>query len=240
MMKWMISGPEIASILNLLGEDPNDDRQEAHHEDTVSYEKKFRRDVISFKNVFDEIGNPFQEGDILINAISKQIMSNEAANSIQNAFELGKQQYSDYVHNRLMTCRVSVYERIPKNKLPLFREKNSVSTSKAKLRATSVKQDCKLFASLYVACQTREGDIGEFFVHENHAYPPSISEYGKLRKGNKSEFLKCLDKYGEVDHEPPPLVTAKVIDGAVLVQMTPPGKSKTFEEYSQSFAEVIL
>ena len=111
--------------------------------------------------------------------------------------------------------------------------------SKAKLKAISPKQDSKLFASLYVACQRREGDLGDFFSHENHVYPPSISEYGKLRKGNKADFLQCLEDLEE-NEAASPVATAKEIDGAVLVQMTPPRDVQTFGEYSKVFAHSIF
>ena len=78
----------------------------------------------------------------------------------------------------------------------------------------------------------------DFFTHENHVYPPSISEYGKLRKGNKSDFLHCLEDLEE-NETIAPVVTAKVIDGAVLVQMMPPKNVKTFGEYSKEFAQTI-
>ena len=47
-----------------------------------------------------------------------------------------------------------------------------------------------LYADLYVACQSREGDLDNFFAHRNHAFPVSISEYGKLQKAtSKFHFL---------------------------------------------------
>lgn len=72
-----------------------------------------------------------------------------------------------------------------------------------------------------------------------NSYPPSISEYGKLRKGNKSDFLQCLEELEE-NEAVTPVVTAKVIDGAVLVQMTPPRDVQTFGEYSKEFAQRIV
>ena len=50
-----------------------------------------------------------------------------------------------------------------------FEEKIQYQTSKEKLKMVSIKQDCKLFASLYIACQARDGDLEEFLRHENHA-----------------------------------------------------------------------
>ncbi len=102
----------------------------------------------------------------------------------------------------------------------------------------SLKQDCKLFASLHVACQSRNGDLKEFFKHENHANPPSISEYGSLRKGNKADFLKCIENCGKSILESP-RTTVKILDGAAIVQMMPPGCAKTFGQYSSLFVESV-
>ena len=173
-----------------------------------------------------------------MNVVTRQIVNDEAATSVNSAYDTGKKEYEDYVRQRLIKCEVSIYDPIPKNKLPLFRAKNAVSTSKEKLKMVSLEEDCKLFASLYVACQARNGDLGEFFRHENHANPPSLSEYGKLRKGNKADFLKCIKDHGDTKLECP-TVTAKIFDGAALVQMLPPGSAKTFGQYAQTFAEFI-
>ena len=42
--------------------------------------------------------------------------------------------------------------------------------------------------------QHRTGDLDEFFVHENQPYPPSLSEFRKLRFGKKSDLLTCITK----------------------------------------------
>ena len=91
--------------------------------------------------------------------------------------------------------------------------------------------DCRLYANLYVACQSRKGNLEEFFSHENQYFPISISEIGKLRKCNaKSDFLKCLEHYGQINFEAPS-VNAKIFDGAVYVMMNPPRTVKTYGEY---------
>ena len=70
----------------------------------------------------------------------------------------------------------------------------------------------------------------QFFEHENHSYQPSISEYGKIRKASKSDFLSCLQEYGSSLFTSP-AVTAKVIDGAAAVQCLKPSAAKTVGEY---------
>ena len=70
-------------------------------------------------------------------------------------------------------------------------------------------------------------------MHENHSYPPAISEYGKLRKCNdKSDFLGCIKEI----HEPNranPTVECSVIDGAAFVNVHKPRTSKNFLEYCE-------
>ena len=64
----------------------------------------------------------------------------------------------------------------------------------------------------------------------NHKYPPSISEYGKIRKPtSKSDFLSCLPK--DVITFERPLVDAYVIDGPAFVHMNTPKMSSTYGEY---------
>lgn len=94
----------------------------------------------------------------------------------------------------------------------------------------SLKDDCKLYASLYVACQTREGDLEDFFAHENHSFPPALSSYGKLRQTTKSDGIKILTKLHDPAYEEPD-VTAIALDGAAIVQMVSPKTSKTMGQY---------
>ena len=160
-------------------------------------------------------------------------MNSASGESVRNAENIGKKQYEEYVWKRLVTCEKSIHELIPKNNLPHFRKKNAVSTSKGKLKIASLQDDRKLYASLYVACQSRCGDLADFFAHENHSYPASISEYGKLRKVTKSDFVNILEALGTTRETPPENLTAKVFDGAAIVQMIKSQNAKTYGQYSK-------
>ena len=94
LIKWMIAGPEIARLLELFeNSTDNENNDISHHEDTDAHEKRFRQDVISFKDTFEELGNPFEENDILVNAVSKNIMNEGAAESVRLASVIGQNQY---------------------------------------------------------------------------------------------------------------------------------------------------
>ena len=83
-----------------------------------------------------------------------------------------------------------------------------------------------------MSCQVRDGDLDEFFRHENQAYPPSLSQFGQLRHGSKSDLLNPLDKMSEFETESPN-VDANILDGAAIVNMLKPRFCKTFEDYSK-------
>ena len=64
---------------------------------------------------------------------------------------------------------------------------------KKKKQASALKERVQLYSSLYIGCKLRQADVDEFFWHENHEYPPALSDYVKIQKpATKSYFLKCL------------------------------------------------
>ena len=104
-----------------------------------------------------------------------------------------------------------------------------MSKSKQKI-PTLISEKC-LYANLYVAYQSREGNLDNFFAHENHAFPVPISEYDKLRKAtSKFDFLHCMRSLVNVTYNAPD-VSMKVIDGAAFVNMNRPKSSTTYEKY---------
>ena len=85
---------------------------------------------------------------------------------------------------------------------------------------------------MYITCQTREGNLDEFFNHENQACPPSLSNLGKLRHGAKSDLMDSLEKYVEY-HDKVPVTDVVILDGAAIVNMLRPIEAKTFDDYAQ-------
>ena len=97
---------------------------------------------------------------------------------------------------------------------------------------SSLKSDCNLFSHLYIASKFRDGDLDDFFSHENHPWPPSISEHGKLRlPTKKSDLLSFIDADSIV--EPPSTFHAKIFDGPAIVHSLPNKQVSTFDEYGQ-------
>ena len=84
---------------------------------------------------------------------------------------------------------------------------------------------------MYISCQTHDGDLDQFFEHENQSAPPSWSVGGKLRNGKKADLLSCL-QLERLQTTSAPAGDAEFLDGAAIVQMLNPGTAKTFQNYA--------
>ena len=116
------------------------------------------------------------------------------------------------------------------NSLPSFRCPAPKTKRKQAGQISLLKHDVELFYRLYIVMQHREGDIATFFKHENHPYPPSLSDRGKLQLGKTSDLLTILLEQVEVE-EPLIRYHVKVLDGAAIVHFLPTTNATTFEDY---------
>ena len=125
--------------------------------------------------------------------------------------------------------------------MALFSRPPVSEKTKSQLQVVSLKNDCSLFSRLYVASQVRNGNLDEFFEHENQAYPPALSQNGKLRTGTKSDLVSCLEELvNSRENATHPSVEVIILDGSVIVNMLRPGSAKTFSDYaSQVFLPYV-
>ena len=110
--------------------------------------------------------------------------------------------------------------------------------SKPSARINNLHRDVNLFSRLYIASQTRDSDMDDFFAHENHPWPPSLASNGIMHSSKKSDLMDCLESMSPtVDSEPK--VDVIIIDGAALLHNFDPKKSQTnapvntFADYSE-------
>ena len=178
------------------------------------------------------MGNPFEEDskDLLV-LDTKDIMGDGVVQTVQNVVIIGQKQYDTFVKERFEDRTKPVTETIKKNKLPLLHEPLERTPTKEAQRVASLKSDCALFSRLYIACQSRDGNLEQFFTHENQPWPPTLAQMGKLRQGQKSDLVKCLEKLTKPSANNPQADVA-IVDGAVVVQMLCPGIVRTFQEYA--------
>ena len=78
---------------------------------------------------------------------------------------------------RLRDRSKPITDTISRNNVTLFNEQSQKRKTKSQETVTLLKSESSLFARLYVAYQTRYGDLDNFFSHENQPFTPSLSSY---------------------------------------------------------------
>ena len=220
---WMVAGPEVARVIEEF-QDGNQywRRQTAdtrHHDQTPSVQASFVKDVRSLVGDREEMGNPFEEeSQDLVILDTKNIASPAAVETVMNAKRIGQEQFEAFIRECLLDRTKAVDDPIPRNKLKVFSTSTPRSQSKGQQQLASVKNDRELFAHLYIGCQTRDGNLEEFFRQENQPCLPALSDGGNLFTGTKDDLITSLEEVSDAKTETP-VTTCIVLDGAAIVQM---------------------
>ena len=206
-----------------------------HHEEHRSFQVSFYEDGKSLVAAVEDLGNPFLEetGDLF--TLDRKVVAEESAVSRMCHIEsLGKEQCEIFISERLVEKKKPLTDPITRNKLSFFTTSFQRS-SKAIQQLSSMKRDCSLFSRMYISCQTRNGDLDEFFRHENQDCLPSLSDQGNLRLPKKKlELTECLQALSVPQSQMLRNVNVVIIDGAAVVNMVKPGNERTFSDYAAS------
>lgn len=232
LQRWMMAGPELARMVEEFQEcrkDVSDDTR--HHEQRPAVQATFLKQVQALTTTMEEMGNPFtEESHDLIQLDSKDIVDADVAKVLQSIEKTGEKQFQEFISNRLENQAMHVLDPIKKNKLHIFTG-TPHHISKSKNQVALLKSDCSLFSRLFIACQTRDGNLHDFFQHENQPFPPSLSQNGNLRSGSKSDLLDCLVIPRDNDQRPD--IQVLIMDGASIVHMMKPSNGFTFNDYAK-------
>ena len=204
----MLSGPELSRLRKQFeseyfsDNDPDNSQNFLNHEQGLSTQKTFQRQVTSLCSIIRKMGNPFlAEFSDLVSLDSRDCADQSVIAALYILEDTGKGQYSNFVKEVLEERKRSIHEPIKLNKPALFRKPSPKIKSKQGKKIKALENNVSLFGQLYISMQSREGDLEEFFSHEVQSFPPSLSEFGKLYLlGTKSELMNVLTHYMNLRH----------------------------------------
>ncbi|KAL9972874.1 hypothetical protein ACROYT_G019258 [Oculina patagonica] len=154
----------------------------------VATQAAFATDVLNVASSLEELGNPFcEKSKDLIAVHTRDVPDETIINTVQNVISIGEAQFNTFVQERFIDRSKPVTGTIKKNKLQMFATSSKKAPSKDKEKIGILKEDCALFSRLYIACQSHDGDLEEFYKFENQPWPPSLSHLGQLREGQKAD-----------------------------------------------------
>ena len=235
LRRWTVGGPEMARVIvdfeSAIDCISSTRTQFQHHEEHEKVQSTFVSDVKKLAQSIQKGGNPFDdETSELVVLFSGDIIDNSVMETLYKINQSGIEQYNTFVNERIINRSKPLSDPIKKNNFPLI-SRPTVKKSTVPTQVSSLKQDCNLFARLYIASQSREGSLEEFFSHENQAYPPALSQFRKLRPSNKSQLLNCLEDFA-MPSDAAPEVDAVMLDGPAVVHFLTPRNCRTFAEYA--------
>ena len=127
-----------------------------------------------------------------------------------------KKQLLKWVETRLHQTLCPITNTICKKNLKNFRTKKSRCSLKKQEKSTIAKNNVTLCSRMYISCQTREGNLKNFFSQENQTTPPSLSENEHLRPAkSKSSIIKCIEG-NKVHQQECPQADSKISDGGMV------------------------
>ena len=216
----MLSGPETTRLLHQFEgqylEDSDEHGGRLNHEMGLSAQKTFKQQVNNLVDVMRKMGNPFLDDfPELVTLDSRDCADDDVAKAVMNLDTLGQTQYREYVKAVIEDRTTSIHNTIKRNKIPLYKKQPLRDKSKQTKRIAALQNNVALFAQLYIAMQSRNADLEEFFSHEVQPFPPS-------------SLLPSTQP------EPPSQFDCSVLDGAVVVHCLPVTGSSTFDDYAHN------
>ena len=113
-----------------------------------------------------------EETKDLLRLDTRDIVNPAVASSVCCAEENGIEQFKKFVADRLVEWSMPISEHIMKNKFLLFSSPPPPTKSNTNLQISSLKNDVSLLSKLYIACQSRDGNLDESSVIR-----PSMSSF---------------------------------------------------------------
>ena len=164
LRRWMVAGPELSRNVEEFEGSSTVSEERDHLEQKPGVQSTFLKDVVNTVSCFEELGNPFtEESENLMAIHTKDIMDDSVVATVKNAHKIVEEQFCLFVKERFIDRSKPVTEPLKKNNLPTFSTPTKKAVSKDQAKVKLLKEDCSLFGRFYIACQTRDGNLDEFF-----------------------------------------------------------------------------
>ena len=185
-----------------------------HHEDNDSFCSKFDNDVKTLVMAIPV--NPFQIDNLCKINNTKYVVPDEVFhNNVKTLEEMGEEQYSDFVYNRLVFQKVPVSDPIPNNNINIWEFHLDDESGKPYIPSNTS------LTIMRSACQYRPNMATTIFNHEILNIPQSLCTNNiSMYHGTKSDILK---KFSSHCNSQVPLYAS---NSAIIIEMAPVIRAK--------------
>lgn len=171
----------------------------------------------------------------MYNIDTRRCCSDAVKKTVMEIEQLGKDQYLQFVRERLELGTVSLHHPLKKNKLPTFKwAPKATDKSKLQGKVDALKSENWFYGRAYQAVSSnRPAQLNTFLEHEPQNYPPAnFLPDGSMRTATKADLLNdCLIPLLTEMPARCPKVSVKLLDGAFVINTLKPGTSLLFSDY---------
>ena len=146
-------------------------------EEARYFQIKYKKNVLSFVKIAEQLGNFFDNNHKLVPLPTQQVMEDDVVASPTQLIKLGKDLHANFVKQTLQQTPLPVTNTLKPKKILTFANRPGI-TKKGGTSAGAHKNS-SLITKLFLSLQSRpDADIEEFFRYENQKEPPSLSNHG--------------------------------------------------------------
>lgn len=193
LRRWMVAGPEVSRIVAMYEQLANA-KFLTNNSNTMNKPSRSKKlsSIEKLYNTMREFGNPFREDTNELPTLdTKNVAHPDAAALVADHLDNGKKKFNDFLTSLQVGNKSSFYDTIKTHRTDFFSKRPDPKSKD--LKQKNLKDECQLFAKLFISCQLRECDLQEFFQHENQSFPVFISDGGKLMSSQKSQLVPMLE-----------------------------------------------
>ena len=160
---FMLAGPEcsrcIAEFETVLDTESS---SMAHHEEGKAFQKKYKKDVVSFVKTAEELGNPFDDGKELVALHTQEVMEDEVVTSLLNLVDRGQDLHGQFVTQTLEQPMFPISRTLKRENVFTFTNRPNPNK---RTGTTSSTQKRSLITKLFLSMQSRPGaNMEDFFL----------------------------------------------------------------------------
>jgi len=200
--RFFLTAPELSRLAegaHKMAGSPTAARKE-HHDLSMAVSTRQEENIAKLKDVFRSSMNPITYvGEDLTNIITKVVMPVHVCNQD----EIGQEMYAKYVVEHINTNEVSVWARMKKVQLKMWKSVRKMVKHKLADQLVELKDDRSLFARMLIVARSRpeinlKESIGQ---HEFTSLPQEFFSVsgGLLLATDKSKLMAILYLYSSDD-----------------------------------------
>lgn len=224
VQKWLINAHNRAQVVENCKSMAGFSQQcpSQHKEDSPSRKRIDEESVELVCSTLASWTGLFDHHDQLINISSGVAATEDVASDLENAYQCGNKQFTEFVEDRLRTGSVSFFSKLPSNKLKTFSSLTKTVKKTASSQATAIRADRNFFARALVVAQNRKLDLRNILGYSLTPVPLSLATvHGAMAKTAKSLLLGHIEKLSPDTQGGLNVTEANttvIIDGMALLQ----------------------